>query len=213
MWSRCYREHVIMAFPSFDTATNLWAAQADITWPRGPVRESEFVRFPTRVMSATGRARHIRLARIARQEAEAVSLALSRSKAWIDRRLQHVRLEGRKGHERILGRVMELQGRASRKLSKELPRIHSARAKDPTSIFTFDQFKAAQLRSGAKLSEASLQKSYVALMKLAKNGCSWSEIKLKIKQSQERLAAPKTSSRSVHSARLPLTEREWRRIV
>ena len=31
MWSRCYRQHVIMAFPSFDTATNLWAAQADIT--------------------------------------------------------------------------------------------------------------------------------------------------------------------------------------
>jgi hypothetical protein len=197
MWSRCYRQHVIMAFPSFDTVTNLWAAQADITWPRGPVRESEFVRFPTRVMS----------------EAEAVSLALSRSKAWIDRRLQHMRVEGRKGRERILGRVVELQGRASRTHSKELPRIHLARAKDPTSIFTFDQFKASQLRSGAKLSEASLQKSYVALMKLAKNGCSWSEIKLKIKQSQHRLTASKTSSRSVHSARLPLTETEWRRIV
>ena len=197
MWSRCYRQHVIMAFPSFDTATNLWAAQADITWPRGPVRESEFVRFPTRVMS----------------EAEAVSLALSRSKAWIDRRLQHMRVEGRKGRERILGRVMELQGRVSRTHSKELPRIHLVRAKDPTRILTLDQFKAALLRSGAKLSEASLQKSYLALMKLAKNGCSWSEIKLKIKQSQDRLTAPKTSSRSVHSARLPLTEREWRRIV
>ena len=160
MWSRCYRKHVIMAFPSFDTATNLWAAQADITWPRGPVRESEFVRFPTRVMS----------------EAEAVSLALSYSKAWIDRRLQHMRVEGRKGSERILGRVMELQGGVSRTQSKELPQIHLARAKDTTGIFTFDQFKAALLRSGAKLSEASLQKSYVALMKLAKNGCSLSEI-------------------------------------
>ena len=197
MWSRCYRKHVIMAFPSFDTATNLWAAQADITWPRGPVRESEFVRFPTRVMS----------------EAEAVSLALSYSKAWIDRHLQHMRVEGRKGSERILGRVMQLQGGVSRTQSKELPRIHLARAKDTTSILTFDQFKAALLRNGAKLSEASLQKSYVALMKLAKNSCSLSEIKLKIKQSQHRLAASKTSSRSVHSARLPLTEREWRRIV
>jgi len=186
-----------MAFPSFDTATNLWAAQADITWPRGPVRESEFVRFPTRVMS----------------EAEAVSLALSYSKAWIDRRLQHMRVEGRKGSERILGRVMELQGGASRTQSKKLPQIHLARAKDTTGIFTFDQFKAALLRSGAKLSEASLQKSYVALMKLAKNGCSFSEIKLKIKQSQHRLTASKTASRGVHSARLPLTEREWRRIV
>jgi hypothetical protein len=40
-----------------------------------------------------------------------------------------------------------------------------------------------------------------------------SEIKLKIQQSQHRLTASKTSSRSVHSARLPLTETEWRRIV
>jgi len=202
MWSRCYREHVIMAFPSFDTATNLWAAQADISWPSGPVRESEFVRFPTRVMS----------------EAEAVSLALSRSKYWIDRRLLHRRVEGRKGRERILGRMMELQDRVSQAHSKDLPpkdlpRIHLARAKDPTSVLTFDQFKAALLRSGAKLSERSLQKSYFALMKLAKNGCSWPEIKLKIKQSQDRLTAPKTASRSVHSARLPLTETEWRRIV
>ena len=197
MWSRCYRKHVIMAFPSFDTVTNLWAAQADITWPRGPVRESEFVRFPTRVMS----------------EAEAVSLALSYSKAWIDRRLQHMRVGGRKGTERILRRVMELQGGVSRTQSKELPQIHLARAKDTTGILTFDQFKAALLRSGAKLSEASLQKSYVALMKLAKNGCSLSEIKLKIKQSQHRLTASKTSSRSIHSARLPRTETEWRRIV
>jgi hypothetical protein len=107
---------------------------------------------------------------------------------------------------------VDLQGRVSRTHSKELPRIHLVRAKDPTRILTLDQFKAALLRSGAKLSEASLQKSYLALMKLAKNGCSWSEIKLKIKQSQDRLTAPKTSSRSVHSARLPLTEREWRRI-
>ena len=26
MWSRSYRKHVIMAFPSFDAATNSWAA-------------------------------------------------------------------------------------------------------------------------------------------------------------------------------------------
>jgi hypothetical protein len=197
MWSRSYRQHVIMAFPSFDTATNLWAAQADISWPSGPVRESEFVRFPTRVMS----------------EAEAVSLALSRGKSWIDRRLQHMRVDRRSGRERILRRVVELQGSVTPASSKAVPRIHLARSKDPINIFTFGQFKAALLRDGAKVSEESLHKSYVALMKLAKNGCSWAEIKLKIKQSQDRLMAAKTSRRSVHSARLPLTERDWRRLV
>ena len=29
MWSRVYRNHFIMAFPSFDTATNAWAPQLE----------------------------------------------------------------------------------------------------------------------------------------------------------------------------------------
>lgn len=71
IWIWSYRKHVIMAFPSFDTATNSWAPQADISWPLGPVRESEFVRFPIRVMS----------------ESEAVAFSLSGGKSWVD---QHV---------------------------------------------------------------------------------------------------------------------------
>ena len=31
MWSRVYRNHFIMAFPNFDTTTNAWAPQADIS--------------------------------------------------------------------------------------------------------------------------------------------------------------------------------------
>src|SRR5690242_5464642 len=72
MWSHCYRKHAIMPFPSFDTATNSWAPQADISWPTGPERKSEFLRFPIRVMTET----------------EAVACALRKSKSWIDRRLK-----------------------------------------------------------------------------------------------------------------------------
>ena len=72
MWYRSYRDHVIMAFPSFDTATSLWAPQASIAWVDGHARKSEFVRFAKRVMT----------------EADAVALALDASHAWIDKRLR-----------------------------------------------------------------------------------------------------------------------------
>lgn len=176
MWSRSYRKHVIMAFPSFDTVTNQWAAQADISWPCGAMRESAFVRFPTRTMS----------------EAEAVALALNRGKSWIDRRLRGDQ------RERILDRVMELRDKTP------------ARAKESGKLFTFTRFKAALLRGALKPSEESLQKSYSALMKLAKAGCSPEEIKLKVKHSRERLTT-KGNSRKVLN--LPLTEDAWRRLV
>ena len=86
MWSWSYRKHVIMAFPSFDTATKSWAPQADISWPVGPVRESEFVRFPIRVMT----------------ESEAVACALSGGKSWVD---QHVKYTGTKKHGNKRGKV------------------------------------------------------------------------------------------------------------
>lgn len=176
MWSRSYRKHVIMAFPSFDTVTNLWAAQADISWPSGAMRESAFVRFPTRAMSET----------------EAVALALNRGKSWIDRRLRGDR------RERILDRVMELRDKTR------------TRTKESGKPFTFSEFKASLLRGSLKPSEESLHKSYSALMKLAKAGCSPAEIKLKVKHSQERLTA-RGSSRKVLN--LPLTEEDWRRLV
>jgi hypothetical protein len=72
MWSQLYREHFIMAFPSFDAATNTWVPQADITWCAGTLRDSEFVRFTARVAT----------------EDEAVSWAMQNGIEWIDGRLK-----------------------------------------------------------------------------------------------------------------------------
>ena len=72
MWCRSYRNHVIMAFPSFDTATGLWAPQANISWVVGPLRESQFVRFSKRVLS----------------EEEAVDCASRAALTWINKRLR-----------------------------------------------------------------------------------------------------------------------------
>src|SRR5687767_951570 len=70
MSSRLYGDHLIMAFPSFDTATNGWVPQADISWNhKSPSRKFAFVRFPNRCKT----------------EAEAVDAALDLAKAWIDK--------------------------------------------------------------------------------------------------------------------------------
>jgi hypothetical protein len=71
MWSQTYRNHFIMAFPSFDTATRSWRVQADISWCRGKLRHSAFVQYT----------RH------AATEAEAVHSALQESIEWVDGRL------------------------------------------------------------------------------------------------------------------------------
>ena len=48
MWSRLYRKHVIMAFPTYDTVANAWAPQADINWFAGTSHDSKFVKFSKR---------------------------------------------------------------------------------------------------------------------------------------------------------------------
>ena len=70
MWTQTYRHHFIMAFPSFDTATQKWKAQADISWGRGNGRDSAFVRYHHRAT-----------------EAEAADFALQQSIEWVDQRL------------------------------------------------------------------------------------------------------------------------------
>jgi hypothetical protein len=72
MWHRLYRDHIIMAFPSFDTARNGWAPQANISWCVGSGRDFKFVRFPIRFTT----------------ESEAVAYSLKRGQAWIDTRLK-----------------------------------------------------------------------------------------------------------------------------
>jgi len=192
MWSRSYRKHVIMAFPSFDTATNLWAPQADISWPIGPERESEFVRFPIRVMS----------------ESEAVACALSRGKSWIDRRLKHTRSGSN------VERNLVVQGIAA--LQKRLAKVPTRPAvpRYSTDPLTFDQFKHTVARVGANNAESSLRKSYRALMKLQKSAnCSWAEIRRRIEQCQEKPTTSHPETRRKNSRWLPLTERDWRHIV
>jgi hypothetical protein len=71
MWTQTYRHHFIMAFPSFDTATRKWRAQADISWCLGNGRDSTFVRY-----------RHH-----AKTETEPVHFALQQSIEWVDRKL------------------------------------------------------------------------------------------------------------------------------
>ena len=193
MWCRSYRNHVIMAFPSFDTVTNSWAPQADISWPTGPIRESEFVRFSARVLS----------------EGEAVACALNRSKSWIDRRLKHYGV----GRHEARGRLSQTgttqrHNQALIGIKRQLPVVDR---KSSTNTFTFDQFKSAVARPGVKLSD--LQKSYAALMKLRKSQhCSWAEIKSIVRQSQARFAPAEPSGGDAKSAPLPLTQRDWRRM-
>jgi hypothetical protein len=68
MWSRMYRDHILMAFPTYDTAAKAWVPQADITWFAGPSRKSTFVRFSDRCA----------------RERDAVTCALSKAQGWID---------------------------------------------------------------------------------------------------------------------------------
>ena len=74
MWSRLYRNHVIMAFPTYNTVANAWAPQADINWFVGSSHDSKFVRFSKRCTT----------------EEEAVTCALRRSEVWIDTRLRRL---------------------------------------------------------------------------------------------------------------------------
>src|ERR1044072_3081759 len=129
MWSRSYRRHVIMAFPSFDAATNSWAPQADISWPIGPERESEFVRFPLRVMS----------------ESEAVACALRRGRSWIDNRLKAH--SGQNAPSLTVERIDTLPD-SFRRTNLKPPTKTSLIRNDPSEAFTFAQFKSAVAASG-----------------------------------------------------------------
>jgi hypothetical protein len=189
MWSRCYRKHVIMAFPSFDTATNSLAPQADISWPSGTERQSEFVRFPLRVMT----------------ESEAVACALRKVQSWIDNRLKAHR--GGNPATFVVNRInhfpSDFQKTNLKPPAKSSPPIRN----DSSEAFTCAQFKSAVVRPGTKLSETALHKSYSGLMQLQKNrNCSTAEIRATVKRAQDLLP-----SRSIR--RLPMTERDWRKIA
>jgi hypothetical protein len=190
---RLYRNHVIMTFPSFDTATSAWAPQANISWSVGPAREFEFVRFPNRLAT----------------EGEAMAFALRMGEEWIDRRLRRLR----RGIGERRARVIDMIGAQSAERSAHKQRQFEAVTEMRRESFTFKQFKSAIAKSGLNVNEQLLQKSYAALAKLrSQQHLSWADARKKVEQSQEDLKAggsPQTRSRA---PRLPLTERDWRRI-
>jgi hypothetical protein len=69
-------------------------------------------------------------------------------------------------------------------------------------------------KSGLAGSEQSLQKSYTALDQLRKqNHCSWAQIKFRMKHAQESPTAVHAKALKTKAARLPLTIRDWRRLI
>jgi len=102
MWSRLYRDHVMMAFPTYDSAKHAWAPQVDINWFFGPAHASKFVRFPNRFIT----------------EDEAATWALARGQVWIDNHLKRLHSGGLKRR-----RVTDLIGveKSPLKANPELP--------------------------------------------------------------------------------------------
>jgi hypothetical protein len=181
MWSRLYRNHVIMPFPSYDTATNAWAPQADISWCAGPSRESEFVRFPNRFMT----------------EAEAVACALLRGEAWIDNRLGRLRSGKGSEHARVIDMIGALKKSQGKVSTTQRPRAQGSIQWHAEKTFTFGQFKSVIAKSGVKLNERTLQKSYAALVKLRKNNhWSWAQTRQKVEHSQQDRSATQSPSRT-----------------
>jgi hypothetical protein len=177
-----------MPFPSFDALSRSWLCQANITWIAGPNRESAFVRFQERVQS----------------EADAVSQSLRAAQLWIDKRLA--------GSLMITGET-RLPGSEVGIVKKRASLLRMPKAARPRAHrLTFDQFKLF-LKNYCELGgEQSLQKSYQALLRLRKERHrSWKEITPKLRH----LGKPSLSSRAVKvkAKRLPLTTRDWRRII
>ena len=192
MWSRLYRNHVIMPFPSYDTAANAWAPQADISWYVGPSRESAFVRFPNRFMT----------------EADAVACALRRGEAWIDDHLGRSHSISGSEPARTIDRIEAVKN--GQEIATPPPQHRTWHVE---KAFTFGQFKSVIARSGVRLSEETLHKSYAALVKLRKNNhWSWAQTRQKVEHSQYHRSVAETSAKYQRPAQIPLTERGWRRL-
>ena len=198
MASRLYGDHFIMAFPSFDTATNGWVPQVDVTWDhKSPSRKFAFIRFPNRFKT----------------EAEAEDFALEMAQNWIDNHPRRLHSYGARSG-RVIDVMAALKHGLARSPSKQLGRgpLSSERHLEEKS-FTFNEFKST-ISARGKISEQKLLKSYLALVKLRKNRhLSWAEARRKVEHSQQDLTATLSTMRRPRVARIPLTERDWRKIV
>jgi len=198
MWSRLYRNHVIMPFPSYDTAANAWAPQADISWCVGTARESEFVRFPNRFMT----------------EGDAVACALRKGEAWIDNHLGRLGSTSESEHASVIEMIRTLNKSQNKLRPTHGSRTQGSIQRQVEKTFTFGQFKSVIVKSGVKLSEHTLQKSYSALVRLRKNNhWSWAQTRRKEEHSQQDSVAVQSPTGQQRAARgIPLTERDWLRI-
>jgi hypothetical protein len=195
MWSKLYRDHFIMAFPSYDTTTNAWAPHVDISWCAGAMRNSEFVTFTTRAAT----------------EAEAVSYGLDQGVAWIDQRLNDENKPAvEKRGAQIIDALQTLKPRRSRHPAlSQIPRTVG-----PAKTLTFNQFKSVMTKVGLRGSEPSLRKCYAALTKLRKtHHYSWAEIADKVHRFQQFSATTRRPARMAKAAPIPLTQQAWRRFV
>ena len=125
------------------------------------------------------------------------------------------RLRSGKGSEQAS--VIDMIGVLKKNLGKvsptQPPRTQGSIQWHAEKTFTFGQFKSAIAKSGAKLTEQTLQKSYAALVKLRKNNhWSWAQTRQKVEHSQQDRSAALSPARRRRAARIPLTERDWRRI-
>jgi alkanesulfonate monooxygenase SsuD/methylene tetrahydromethanopterin reductase-like flavin-dependent oxidoreductase (luciferase family) len=199
MSSRLYGDHFIMAFPSFDTATNRWVPQADVSWNHNsPRRKFVFIRFPTRCKT----------------EAEAVAFALDMTQAWIDEhpeRLHSNVVGSERGH--VIDVVQALKESVAKRSPKQTGPTAAAMEERVERSFTFEQFKSLIAEKGIRLSEQTLQKSYAALVKLSREKhLSWAEARRKVEYSHPGLGDLHAPARRLKTARIPLTERDWRKI-
>src|SRR5262245_30751851 len=171
-----------MPFPSYDTAANAWAPQADISWSAGPSRESAFVRFPNRFMT----------------EDDAVACALRRGEAWIDDHLGRLHSICGSEHARTIDTIEAIK--KGQEIVNPPPRPRTWHVE---KTFTFGQFKSVIARSGVRLSEETLHKSYAALVKLRKNNhWSWAQTRQKVEHSQHDRSAAQTSAKHQSPARI-----------
>ena len=197
MSSRLYGDHFIMAFPSFDTASHGWVPQADISWDhKSPVRKFAFIRFPNRC----------------RTEAEAIDASLEMVVAWIHKHGTRLQRHASTSERRQVIDVAEfLKNSLAKVAGKQANR--PATQQRPKQSFTFGHFKAAIAEKGLQISDQTLQKSYEALLKLRKNNhWSWAEARSKIEQSQQIVKSSHAPMRGPRTTRIPLTQRDWRKI-
>lgn len=190
MWSRLYRNHVLMAFPTYDSAKHAWVPQVDINWFIGPSHDSTFVRFPVRFLT----------------EDEAVSWSLSRGQAWIDIHLK--RLHGPAPKRRRMFDMIKAFSQSPTTARPQQPPPALAAPKRAMKVsLTFDEFAHLLAQKRFTFSVKTLRKSYAALVKVRKiKRWSWAETKRKVMRAQQ-VPAPAGAPR-----RIPLSERAWGRI-